>query len=43
MDEALAYLIERVEAGTEYPDAEFKAVRRFQVSADELRAAYDAK
>jgi hypothetical protein len=41
MSNALAYLIELVEDGMEYPDAEFKAARKFQVPADELRDDYD--
>ena len=43
MDEALEFLIALVEGGTEYPDAEWLAVKRFGVNADELRAMYDEK
>jgi hypothetical protein len=41
MGNALDYLLELIEAGWEYPDAEYKAARKFGVPADELRACYD--
>jgi hypothetical protein len=43
MGEALEYLIQLIHDGVEYPDAEYKAVKKYGVSADELRACYDAK
>lgn len=41
IDAALNHLRSLVEAGIEYPDAEYKASTRFNVSADALRSAYD--
>jgi hypothetical protein len=43
MTQALDYLNELIAAGWEYPDAEFNAARKFSVSADDLRADYDAQ
>lgn len=39
--EALAKLIELVNSGVEYPDAEWRVSEAFEVDADLLRAAYD--
>ena len=43
MGNALEYLIYLIETGVEYPDAEFKAAKKFTVPSDELRACYDAQ
>lgn len=40
---AVAKLIELVNFGVEYPDAEFRVAEAFEVDAELLRAAYDAK
>lgn len=41
MSEALDYLLKLVDEGMEYPDAEWKASRRFSVPAGDLRTDYD--
>jgi len=41
MNNALSYLLALVNAGAEYPDAEWKASEKFKVDAAKLRAAYD--
>ncbi|NVM80067.1 hypothetical protein FHW83_005912 [Duganella sp. SG902] len=41
MSQALEYLRALIAEGWEYPDAEYKAARKFGVSADELRDEYD--
>ena len=41
MQTALAYLNELIESGIDYPDAEYRAAKRFSISADDLREAYD--
>lgn len=38
---ALAKLIELIDFGVEYPDAEFRVAEAFEVDAELLRAAYD--
>jgi hypothetical protein len=43
LDAALAELIERAEAGEEFPDACGRAASRFSVCYDALRAAYDER
>lgn len=43
LDQALEYLNQLVAGGVEYPDAEWKAVRRFGVSQDALAEAYDTQ
>ena len=39
--EALAFLIELLEMGVEYPDAQYQTTVSFEVDADELQNAYD--
>jgi hypothetical protein len=41
MKEALAFLIELLEMGVEYPDAQYQTTVSFEVDADKLSAAYD--
>jgi hypothetical protein len=41
MSAALDYLKKLISEGWEYPDAEFKAARKFGISADDLRDDYD--
>lgn len=41
MKEALAFLIELLEMGVEYPDAQYQTTVSFEVDADALSAAYD--
>lgn len=41
MQEALSFLIELLEMGVEYPDAQFQTTISFEVDADALQAAYD--
>ncbi len=39
--EALAFLIELLELGVEYPDAQYQTTVSFEVDADELQRDYD--
>jgi hypothetical protein len=39
--EALAFLIELLELGVEYPDAQYQTTISFEVDADELARDYD--
>ncbi len=41
LKEALAFLIELLEMGVEYPDAQYQTTVSFEVNADQLQAAYD--
>lgn len=41
MKEALAFMIELMEMGVEYPDAQYQTTVSFEVDADKLQAAYD--
>lgn len=41
MKEALAFLIELLEMGVEYPDAQYQTTVSFEVDADQLQAQYD--
>ncbi|MND11850.1 hypothetical protein D3C80_19620 [compost metagenome] len=41
MDGALEYLIQLIDDGYEYPDAQYKASQKFKVSAEELQERYD--
>jgi hypothetical protein len=41
MKEALAFLIELLEMGVEYPDAQYQTTVSFEVDGDALQAAYD--
>jgi hypothetical protein len=41
MNEALGFLIELLEMGVEYPDAQYQTTVSFEVDADELQLAYD--
>lgn len=41
LSKAYAYLLELIEKGVEYPDAEWKAASKFDVASDDLRAMYD--
>lgn len=41
LDTALQYLLQLIDEGVEYPDAEWKATQRHNVPADMLRQAYD--
>ena len=41
MKEALAFLIELLEMGVEYPDAQYQTTVSFEVDADQLQAEYD--
>lgn len=41
MKEALAFLIELLEMGVEYPDAQYQTTVSFEVDADDLQKAYD--
>lgn len=41
VNEALLYMRALIKEGWEYPHAEYKAARKFGVSADVLCAAYD--
>jgi hypothetical protein len=41
MKEALAFLIELLEMGVEYPDAQYQTTVSFEVDADKLQAEYD--
>jgi hypothetical protein len=41
MKEALAFLIELLELGVEYPDAQYQTTLSFEVDADELQKEYD--
>ena len=41
LKEALAFLIELLEMGVEYPDAQYQTTVSFEVDADKLQAAYD--
>ena len=38
---ALKYLVSLIEQGYEYPDAEWKASQKYNVSPDKLRDLYD--
>jgi hypothetical protein len=38
---AFDYLSDLIDKGMEYPDAEWKAWRKFNVESDDLRALYD--
>jgi len=40
---ALAYLFKLIDAGIEFPDAQFKTCVKFGVNSDELADAYDAQ
>jgi hypothetical protein len=41
LHEALAALIRRLDAGEEFPDATYRVAATFEVSQDDLVAAYD--
>ena len=41
VDEALHALLEMIDEGVEYPDAQWKCCRKFKVSAQALQDAYD--
>lgn len=41
MQQAYDYMISLIASGVEYPDAEWKAAKKFGVSGDELREMYD--
>lgn len=41
MTDAIDYLISLINDGWEYPDAEYKAAKKFGVDCDELRQCYD--
>lgn len=41
MDGALEYLIQLIDDGYEYPDAQYKASQKFKVSSEELQERYD--
>jgi hypothetical protein len=44
LDDAINYLVSLISEGMEYPDAEWKTIRKFQLSNDdaqELREMYD--
>ena len=41
LKEALAFLIELLEMGVEYPDAQYQTTVSFEVNADILQTAYD--
>lgn len=43
LDKAFNYLIELMDDGAEYPDAELLASMKFRVSVDELRELYDSQ
>lgn len=40
--DALAYMVQLIGDGWEFPDAAFKAARAFKVPQGDLEAAYDA-
>ena len=40
---ALRYMLKLIAEGYEYPDAQWKATQRYNVSADDLTEAYDAQ
>lgn len=42
MSDALAYMVELIADGMEFPDAQWKASQRYKVSADELTEEYDS-
>lgn len=41
LEAALQYLLQLIDEGVEYPDAEWKATQRHNIPADTLRQAYD--
>ncbi len=41
LKEALAFMIELLEMGVEYPDAQYQTTVSFEVDADALSQAYD--
>jgi hypothetical protein len=43
VNDAYLYLLELIEQGVEYPDAEFKAAERFDVDASDIREMYDGE
>ena len=43
LNSAYLHLLELIESGMEYPDAEWKAASRFDVPHDDLRAMYDGE
>lgn len=40
---AFDYMLELIQQGVEYPEAQWKAAQRFQVSMDTLQAMYDGE
>lgn len=43
LKDALRCLNDLIDAGCEYPDAEYKAAQQHKVDATELRKAYDSQ
>lgn len=43
INSAYLYMLELIESGVEYPDAQFKASSKFDVSYVDLQVMYDAE